>query len=218
MQFRHRRYSPDSKRKKLCIAFFVSGETPLFLFKGMKKNIFTAKKLALCAMTCTLAYVISLLEIPVFAHIGLKLDFSFCIMLIGGYLLGPIYAEIIVLVVSMLGCIASQSLGIGQLANFLLANTFVVLPVLLYKKFTGLKNVILTLVCCSLLTMGVALLCNRFIFFPLYEAFLKMSASEAFRASWHLILIFNATKCLLNSAITLLLYKRLKNILHFFME
>ena len=213
MQFLDRQYSLDEKRKTV---FFVSGIRPRFFILVMEKtNLFTAKKLSLCAMACAISYVVSLLEIPFFAHIGLKLDFSFCVMLLAGYMLGTIYAEIIVIVVSLLGCIASQSFGIGQLANFMLANTFVVLPVFLYKYFKGLKKVILTLIICSCLTILVALLCNRFIFYPLY---FKDNASTMFSNFWYLIVIFNIVKCVLNSVITLLLYKRLKNILHFFNE
>ncbi len=178
-------------------------------------NLFTAKKLCLCAIFCASSYVVSLLEIPVFAHIGLKLDFSFCLMLLGGYMLGPIFAEIIVIVVSLLGCIASSSFGIGQLANFLLANTFVIIPVIVYKYKKGLLNVIVTLIISSLLTIGVALLCNRFIMYPLY---FKENAGNMFNQFWYLIIIFNTLKSILNSAITLLLYKRLKNILGFFTE
>ena len=200
------------KEKNWC--FFVSGVFPAFLFKDMEKtNLFTAKKLCLCAIFCALAYAVSLLEIPVFAHIGLILDFSFCIMLLGGYMLGPVFAEIILIVVSLLGCIASSSFGIGQLANFLLANTFVIVPVIVYQYKKGLKNVIITLALSSLLTIGVALLCNRFIMYPLY---FHENAGKMFNEFWYLIIIFNVLKSVLNSVITLLLYKRLKNILGFF--
>ncbi len=182
----------------------------------MENKLFTTKKLALTAMTSALAFAVSFLEIPIFPQIGLKLDFSFCIMLLGGYMLGAIYAEIIVVAVSLLCALKSMTLGIGELANFMLANVFVVLPVLVYKYKRGLKNVIVTLILVSVLDIGVALLCNRYIFYPLYEQFLGVTAEQAFQSSWYLIVIFNALKCTLNSIITVLLYKRLKNTLHFF--
>ena len=181
-------------------------------------NLFTTKKLTLCAIFCALAYVVSLLEIPIFPQIGQKLDFSFALMLIAGYILGPIYAEIIILAVSLLGWIISSSFGIGQLANFIFANTYIMLPILLYRKRKGLKNVIISLILSSVITIIVALPFNRFITFPLYEKFLPLTAEETFNASWYLIIIFNALKCVTNSVITLLLYKKLKNILGFFTE
>ena len=61
------------------------------------------------------------------------------------------------------------------------------------------------------LASGVALLVNRFINFPLYEAFLGMPAGEAFAAVWGLILAFNLIKTVSVSVLTLLLYKRLSN-------
>ena len=181
----------------------------------MKKTIlFTTKKLCLCAIFCAISYVVSLLEIPIFPHIGQKLDFSFCFMLIAGYMLGPIYAEIIIITVSLLGCIASSSFGVGQLANFIFANTFIILPILLYKKRKGLKNVIISLIISSVITIIVALPFNRFITFPLYFG---ETAVDSFNASWYLIIIFNTLKCVTNSFIAILLYKRLKNILNSFL-
>ncbi len=181
-----------------------------------KTSLFTTKKLCLCAIFCALSYVVSLLEIPIFPHIGQKLDFSFCLMLIAGYMLGAIYAEIIIVTVSLLGWIISSSFGIGQLANFIFANTYIMLPILLYKKRKGIKNVIISLVISSVITIIVALPFNRFITFPLYEMFLPLTAEQTFNASWYLIIIFNTLKCVSNSIIALLLYKRLKNILHIF--
>ncbi len=179
-------------------------------------NLFTTKKLCLCAIFTALAYVVSLLEIPIFPQIGQKLDFSFCLMLIAGYMLGPIYAEIIIVSVSLLGWIISSSFGIGQLANFVFANTYIMLPILLYKNKKGLKNVIISLIISSIITIIVALPFNRFITFPLYEAFLPLTAEQTFNASWYLIIIFNLLKTISNSIIALLLYKRLKNLLGFF--
>lgn len=183
-----------------------------------KQNLFTTKKLCLCAIFCAISYVVSLLEIPIFPHTGQKLDFSFCLMLIAGYMLGPIYAEIIIIAVSLLGWIISSSFGIGQLANFVFANTFIMLPIILYKKRKGLKNVIISIIISSIITIAVALPFNRFITFPLYEAFLPLTAQQTFNASWHLIIIFNTLKCASNAIIAILLYKRLKSILGFFTE
>lgn len=181
-----------------------------------EQNLFTTKKLCLCAILTALAYVVSLLEIPIFPQIGQKLDFSFCIMLIAGYMLGPIYAEIIIIAISLLGCIISSSFGIGQLANFIFGNTFIILPVLLYKNRKGIKNVIVSLIISSVITIIVALPFNRFVTFPLYEAFLPLTAEQTFNASWYLIIIFNSLKCISNAILTLLLYKKLKNVLSFF--
>lgn len=183
-----------------------------------KSNLFTTKKLTLCALFCAVSYVVSLLEIPIFPQIGQKLDFSFALMLIAGYMLGAIYAEIIIIAVSLLGWIISSSFGVGQLANFVFANTFIMLPILLYKKRKGLKNVIISLILSSIITIIASLPFNRFVSFPLYEAFLPVTAEQAFNASWHLIIIFNTLKCVANAIITLLLYKKLKNILGFFTE
>lgn len=195
--------------------FSFRGKFPrLFYFRRMQNNKTQIKKLALAALFAAAAFAVSLLEIPVFPQIGLKLDFSFAVMLIGGYILGVFYGEMIIIATMLLNLIKTQSLGIGELANFIMANCFITIPVFVYKFRKGLKAVIVTLALSSLLQIGVALLCNRFIFYPLYENFLQMTAKEAFMKSWYLIIAFNALKCFLNALITVLLYKKLKKVLN----
>lgn len=190
----------------------------------MNNKLFTTKKLCLCAMISALSYVITFFEIPIFPQIGLKLDLSFCILLLGGYMLGFIYAELSVIVVILLSLLKTSSGGIGEIANFIMANCFIVLPTFIYSFKKGFKSVIITLSLCSILQIVVALLCNRFIMYPLYFGenaglmFNYAFSNYLNLKSWHLIIIFNALKCVLNGIITILLYKRLKKLLHFFIN
>ncbi len=181
-------------------------------------NLFTAKKLALLGMFSALAFALTFLEIPIFPQIGLKLDFSFAFLLIGGYILGAFYTEILIVVVIGLCYFKSMSLGVGELANFIMANIFVFLPVLVYKWKKGITSVIIILSVASVLVIIASLFFNRFLFFPLYEKFLGVPADVAFKGSWYLIIIFNALKCVLNGTIAVLLYKRLKKSLTFFIK
>ena len=57
-----------------------------------------AKKIAITAVALALSYAVSLISFPLFpAAPWLKLDFSYAIMLLAAYLLGPLAAEAIVL-------------------------------------------------------------------------------------------------------------------------
>jgi len=185
-------------------------EKGVFHMKG--GNFFSAKRIAVAAVAVALAYVVSLLGFPVFPAVSfLKLDFSFAFMLLGSYLLGPVYGEIILLAVEGLCLIKSSWTGV--LSNFVMGQFFVVLPSLIYIFRKGIKNVLMTLVCCSVLAVAVSLPMNRFISYPLYEAFLSMSAAEFFAQTFGFIILFNFIKCAANSLIALLLYKRLRLLL-----
>lgn len=72
-------------------------------------------------------------------------------------------------------------------------------------------------VACVLAT-GVALIANRFIIFPTF-AFLYggsifgMTVQQAFSAFWVAVLIFNLIKTVSVGVLTVLLYKRLSNLM-----
>lgn len=178
-----------------------------------QKNFFTAKKIAILGVMVGLSYALTWLKIPLLLPF-LKLDFSFAVMLLAGYMLGPLSAEIIVVIVHVLGLIGSDAFGIGEIANFIMANVFVVLPTFIYKYRKGFKWVITVLCICSLLEISVALLTNRFITYPLY---FKDGAKTQFELHFGLLLLFNAIKCVANGTVTVLLYKRLKNLLNKFL-
>ncbi len=177
----------------------------------MDKNteFFTAKRVAVLGVMIALCYALTWLKIPMLLPF-LKLDFSFSVMLLTGYILGPLSAEIIVVVVHTLGLIGSDAFGIGEIANFIMANVFVVLPTLIYKYKKGLNWVIIVLAICSVIEIAVALLTNRFITYPLY---FNADAKIQFEMHFWLLLLFNAIKCVANGTVTILLYKRLKNLL-----
>ena len=156
-----------------------------------------------------LAYALTWLKIPMLLPF-LKLDFSFAVMLLAGYMLGPLSAEIMVIVVHILGLIGSDAFGIGEIANFIMANVFVVLPTLIYKYKKGFKWAILVLSICSVVEIFAALLTNRFITYPLYFG---VEAKAQFELHFWLLLLFNGIKSVANGTVTVLLYKRLKNLL-----
>ncbi len=178
-------------------------------FMEQKTKFFSAKRIALIGIMTALAYALTWLKIPMLLPF-LKLDFSFAVMLLAGYMLGPLSAEIMVIVVHILGLIGSDAFGIGEIANFIMANVFVVLPTLIYKYKKGFKWVILVLSICSVVEIFAALLTNRFITYPLYFG---VEAKAQFELHFWLLLLFNGIKCVANGTVTVLLYKRLKNLL-----
>jgi len=180
-----------------------------------KKTIFTAKKIALLGVMTALAYGVSMLSFPIFPVAPfLKLDFSFAIMLLVGYMLGPIPATIMVVVVNMLGMIGSDGGIAGAIANTVMAGAYVIIPSALYKYKKGLKWVIAVLGGCILLQAILSLPMNRYVTFIIYQI---SNPANVFASLWVYILVFNLIKGVSNGIITILLYKRLKNLLHKFL-
>ena len=179
----------------------------------MENKIFTSKKIALAAMFVAVSYALSFLEFPIFPAASFyKLDFSFSFQLIGAFMLGPVLGSVIVVMVQALRLLSTASGGVGELANLITAACFVILPSAVYTFKKGLPTVIVSLIAATVVEIGVSLLANRFLMFPLYGAFLDMTAEEMFKAFFPYVIAFNAIKCVSNAVITLLLYKRLKKL------
>ena len=172
---------------------------------------FSAKKIALAGIFTALSFALTFLEFPLFpAAPFLKLDFSFAALFLGAYILGPLYAEIIIAATYALHIPFGSTGGIGELANFIVANCFIVVPSLVYLFKKGLPAVIASMVCGSVLAVFAALLANRFLLFPLY---MGGGAAAQFKKYFWILVAFNSIKCAVNGLITVLLYKRLKRAL-----
>ena len=172
---------------------------------------FNAKRVAILGVMSAVAYLFTLISFPIFPMAPfLMLDFSFAIMLLTGYMLGPVSALIIVLVVNLLGAIGSSGGITGALANTVTAMTFVVIPSLIYRYKKGLKWVIPVLLACIILQCLVSLPMNRYVTFYIFNI---KDPAGLFAEVWWCILLFNLIKGVANGLITILLYKRLKNLL-----
>ena len=174
-----------------------------------KTKFFTAKRLAILGVLTALAFGVSLISIPIFPFLPfLKLDFSFAIMLLTAYVLGPTSAVVIIVVVNFLRMFIPDFDPVGALANTITASAFVILPSVIYKFKKGLPSVIISIPLCSVLQIGLALLANRYVLFPFYGV-----GDSVFTSNVWFIALFNLIKCVSNGTVTILLYKRLKNLL-----
>ena len=187
--------------------------------KGFSER-FLGKRLALMGVFVALSYAVSFLEIPLplFGASFLKLDFGNVFIVLISFLLGPVEGVLVCLFKEALRCIGSSSLCAGELANFLVTSSYLLLPAILYQRHKNLKTVIGSLSAACLLATGVALLANRFLIFPTYAylfggSIFGMTVTEAFSAFWLAVLLFNLIKTLSVGILTMLLYKRLSNFL-----
>jgi riboflavin transporter FmnP len=184
------------------------------------KNRFTAKRLAFMAMFVALSYAVSFLEIPLplFGASFLKLDFGNVFIVLIAFLLGPVEGVAVCLMKEGLRCLSSSSMCAGELANFLITSSYILLPSILYQYRRNLKTVVWSLSASCVIATGVALTANRFIIFPTFAylfggTIFGMTVLEAFAAFWLAVLLFNLIKTVAIGVLTMLLYKRLSNFL-----
>lgn len=187
--------------------------------KDLRKR-FSTKRLALMAIFVALSYAVSFLEIPLplFGASFLKLDFGNVFIVLISFALGPIEGISVCFLKEGLRALSSSSLCAGELANFLITSVYILLPSWCYLYKRTLKTVVITLSVSCLTATGMALLVNRFLVFPTYAylfggSIFGMTVQEAFAAFWIAVLLFNLLKTVLIGLLTMLLYKRLSNIL-----
>ncbi len=180
--------------------------------KQKSDQITMTKRIVFTAVFAALSYALSYLEFPIFvAAPFLKLDFSAVFIMLSAFMFGPI-AGVLSCGVKELLCFLTKSStgGVGELANFIVITAFILLPSIVYCFKKGFLTVIITLIIACFIQVGVSLLVNRFINFPL---FMGDMAEGAFSELWLFVLLFNLIKSVAISLITILLYKRLSKII-----
>jgi riboflavin transporter FmnP len=140
----------------------------------------------------------------------LKFDPKDVILVIGGFLYGPLSACILSVVVSLIELFTISDTGLwGLLMNVLSSCAFACVASFLYKKRRKLSGAVIGLILGVLVMTAVMLLWN-YLITPLY-----MAASREAVAAMLLpvFLPFNLLKGGLNAALTILLYRPLSSAL-----
>ena len=172
------------------------------------KNQPNTKKIVLLAMLAAIAYMLAaLIHIPLIpAAPFLSYEPKDVIITIGGFLMGPLAAVVIPLVVAALEMVTVSSTGIiGCIMNFIASAFFCCTAAFVYKKKHDIVGAVLGLLLGSVAMVGVMLLWNWLIT-PLYMGVPRASVTAMLLP---VFLPFNALKAGFNSAMTLMLYKPL---------
>ena len=170
------------------------------------------RKMVTLAVLAAVALVITwLVRIPIApTAMFLKYDPKDIILLIAGFLYGPLAAGMVSLTVSLIEMITvSESGVVGLLMNVMASCAFVFPAALLYRKKHTLKGAIVGMVLGTVAMTVVMMLWNYFIT-PFY-----MGVPRAVVVGMMLpvFLPFNLIKGILNASLTLLVYKSLANVL-----
>lgn len=171
-----------------------------------KQSIFSVRNIAKIALLSALAYVLLLIEFPIFASAPhLRLNISDMPALIGAFLYGPIAGVVITLVKLVLFFFTgtSSAPGVGELANLIVGVSFVVPAGLIYMLNKNLKQAIIALVVSSLFMIIAAYFANLYILFPFYHI------AEEVRQGllWSTYVPFNAIKAVVTCVIAFFAYK-----------
>ncbi len=125
------------------------------------------------AMLTAAAVVLQYLEFPVpIMPSFIKLDFSDLPALIGAFAYGPAAGIIIQLLKNVIHLLASNSLFIGELSNFILGSIFAGVTGLIYKKSKTKKTALIAGLVGSAAMAIFSIFSNYYVVYPIYyEAF-----------------------------------------------
>jgi len=192
------------------------------------KKFFTTQRLAVIAILASISIVLFLppLQIPIVLFY--KLDFSNIPVLLGTFAMGPLTGTVILLLKSTVGLLFSSSLGVGELADFLMGLAMILPAGLIYRHRKSRKTAILGMIVGSVAATIAGVLLNVYLLIPFYAVAFHMpvdtiiamgqGVAPSIDSVWKLVLIITAPFNVLKwSAISLvggLIYKPLSPILH----
>ncbi len=167
------------------------------------------KRLTMIGMLSAIAFAVMVVgRVPIVLF--LKYDPKDVVIVIGGFIFGPLSAFFISLIVSLIEMVTVSEDGIiGFIMNVLATCAFACTASVIYKKDHTLKGAIIGLICGVLLMTGVMLLWN-YLITPIYLGYPREAVVELLIPAF---LPFNLLKGGINAALTLILYKHVVNTL-----
>ena len=159
----------------------------------------------MAAMFAALAYMVMLVgRIPITSVDFLKYDPKDVILVISGFVLGPMPCLTITAVVALIEMLTVSATGpIGLLMNILSSAAFACPAAAIYRRRHDLRGALIGLGAGVVCMVGVMLLWNYFIT-PLYMGYPRAAVAAILPT---VFLPFNLVKALINAALAVLIYK-----------
>lgn len=141
--------------------------------KYMKKKEFSwarfAARVAIFGALSTILYVVPVFQLKLpFLPSFMELHFDEVPAFIAGYAYGPFTALIVILVKTLIKLPFSNTLCVGELADFIFSSAFVLPAAFIYKKIRNLKGVFIGFGVSFVLQILVASLMNVYAILPFY--------------------------------------------------
>ncbi|MDF2635605.1 MAG: transporter, substrate-specific component [Pelosinus sp.] len=179
-------------------------------------------------MLSAIAVILMFFEVPLpMMPIFLKLDVSELPAIIGAFVFGPMAGVAIEFIKNLLHATNTQTMGIGEVANFLVGVAFVLPAGYLYQSYHSHKGAVIALVVGTFSMMFLASVLNYFILLPVYQAVLHFPLEQIIHMgtianpqivdlkSFIALAIapFNMIKGIVMSLLTLMIYRKLCGVL-----
>ena len=199
--------------------------TQVTVNKKTTKRI-SVRKLTGTAMLSAIAYVLMFLDFSVpFMPSFIKMDLSELPALIGAFAYGPVAGVVICLIKNVIHLMITTTGGVGELSNFLLGASFVLVAGGVYRFKKSRKGALIGSVLGAFVMGMFSIISNYFLVYPIYYNFMPQ---DAILAAYQLIfsgvknilqclIVFNAPftfiKGMISVVITFIIYKRISPIL-----
>ena len=171
----------------------------------MAKSKFSTRYVAVCAMFCAIAYVLTLIGqlVPQVAGF-LSYDPKDVAVVIIGFILGPLASVFVSVIVSFIEMISISGTGpIGFLMNVLSTCAFAVPAAIVYKKYHSQKGAIFGLAI-GVVSMAACMILWNYIVTPMY---MHVPRPVVVGMLLPVFLPFNLVKGAINALLTMLVYK-----------
>jgi len=176
--------------------------------KGKKSSLFDVKTLVILAMFTAIAFLLAaFVRFPVLpGPVPLRFDPKDVVIVISGYMFGPLAAFIVTVVVSLLQFFITSATGwIGLVMNIISGTAFAVTAAFIYSKKRTLRGAVVGLAVGTVLMTIVMMLWN-YIVTPMWTG-MPREAIAAFLVPF--FMPFNLFSGIVNSTLIMLLYKPL---------
>lgn len=191
-----------------------------------KKPALSTQYLTRIAVLTALASILFTVSIPVVAFY--HLDFSNLPVLLGAFSMGPVPGLIILFLKSLIGCLTSSTMYVGELADFLMGAAFILPAALIYKHSKSRKSALIGMIVGTLAQIVTACLVNYFLLIPFYmtafgmpmDAIIGMCAKtlpfvdSEMKVIFFVTAPFNLLKGAVLCVLTYIIYKPLSPLLH----
>ena len=191
-----------------------------------KKKTLSVQYLTRIAVLAALSSILYLISIPVVAFY--HLDLSNLPVLLGAFSMGPVPGLIILGIKSLLGCLTSSTMYVGELADFIMGAAFMLPAALVYQRNKTRKGALVGMLLGTVALIVAGCLTNAYLLIPFYmtafgmpmETIIGMCAQTLPFVDTELKVIlfvtgpFNLLKGVVLCVLTYIIYKPLSPLLH----
>lgn len=200
------------------------------LFQGQNQKRFKTRNIATIGMLSAIAAILFLFEFPLpFAPSFYEIDFSEIPVLIGAFALGPVAGVTIELCKILLKIFikGTTTAFVGEFANFIVGCSMVVPASIIYHSHKTKKTAMISLVVGTIVMTVFGSLFNAFYLIPAFAELYGMpldtiiamgtainaNITSVFTLVLFAVVPFNLLKGVLDSIVTMLLYKHISPII-----